>query len=88
MRIDKFLKLSRIVKRRTEAKKACDNNCLKINKEIAKAGDIIRPGDKIEVNFKNKILEVEVITIPEGNVSISRAHQLYRIVREEKKDLD
>jgi len=88
MRIDKFFKLSRIIKRRTEAKEACDNNCVKINDRIAKAGDTIKPTDRIEINFKDKTLEIEVIEVPGGNVSISRAPQLYRVVREEKKDFD
>ncbi|MDY0383088.1 MAG: S4 domain-containing protein, partial [Atribacterota bacterium] len=56
MRIDKFLKISRIIKRRTEAKSACENNCVKINDRIAKAGDTIRIFDTIEIRFRHKIL--------------------------------
>ena len=88
MRIDKFFKLSRIIKRRTEAKKACDNSCILINGKTAKAGDIVKPLDKIEIHFRNKILEIEVLEIPEGNVSTSRSSQLYRVVREKKKEID
>ncbi len=88
MRIDKFFKLSRIIKRRTEAKKACDNRCVIINGKAAKAGDIVKPSDKIEIHFRHKILEIEVLEIPEGNVSSSRSSQLYRILSEEKKEID
>ena len=84
MRIDKFFKLSRIIKRRTEAKKACDNHCVKINGKIAKAGNIINNFDKIEIHFRHKVLEVEVLEIPSGNVSGFRSSQLYRIIKEEK----
>ena len=88
MRIDKFLKISRLIKRRTEAKYACDNNCIKINGKIAKAGNIIKPLDRIEIQFRDKVLEIEVLKIPVGNISVSTAHQLYRVIRTEKTDLD
>lgn len=88
MRIDKFFKLSRIIKRRTEAKKACDSHCVKINGNIAKAGDIINSLDRIEIHFRHKILEIEVLEIPTGNVSISRSSQLYRIIKEERIPVD
>ena len=86
MRIDKFCKLSRIIKRRTEAKKACDEKCVKINDQFAKAGDPVKPFDKIEIFFRNRFLFLEVLEIPEGNVSISRAKELYRIIKDEKRD--
>ena len=88
MRIDKFFKLSRIIKRRTEAKKACDNRCVILNDKPAKAGDMVKPLDKIKIHFRHKILEIEVLEIPTGNVSTSRSSQLYRVLREEKKDID
>ncbi len=88
MRIDKFLKISRIIKRRTEAKSACENNCVKINNRIAKAGDNIKIFDKIEIQFKHKILEIEVLKIPEGNVPVSSATQLFQVNRDEKVNLE
>jgi len=88
LRIDKFFKLSRIIKRRTEAKKACDSNSVKINEKTAKAGDNVKPHDKITIYFRHKILEIEVLEIPVGNVSISHSSQLYRIIKEEKKSID
>ena len=83
MRVDKFLKVSRVIKRRTEAKSACENNCVKINDRIAKAGDTIKIFDKIEIRFKHKVLK-----IPDGNVSAPSASQLYRVIKEEKIDFD
>ena len=83
MRIDKYLKISRVIKRRTEAKYACDSNSIKLNNRIAKAGDTIRANDIIEIRSRYKSLEIEVLKIPEGNVSISASRELYRIIREE-----
>ena len=88
MRIDKFLKISRIIKRRTEAKFACENNCVKINNRIAKAGDEVKIFDKIEIKFRYKILEIEALKIPEGNVPASSASHLYRVIKEEKIDFE
>ncbi len=88
MRVDKFLKVSRVIKRRTEAKSACENNCVKINDRIAKAGDTIKIFDKIEIRFKHKVLKIEVLRIPDGNVSAPSASQLYRVIKEEKIDFE
>jgi ribosomal 50S subunit-recycling heat shock protein len=84
VRIDKFLKLSRIIKRRTEAKKACANHCIIINGKIAKSGDAIKPLDKVGIHFRHKILEIEVLEIPNGNVSNNHTPQLYRVIKEKE----
>lgn len=88
MRIDKYLKISRIIKRRTEAKKACDCNSIKLNGKTAKAGDSVRVSDRIEIRFRSKILEIEVLEIPEGNVSISHSSQLCKIIKEDILSLE
>lgn len=88
MRIDKFFKLSRIIKRRTEAKKACDSGSVMLNGKNAKAGDDVKPNDRIKILFRYKILEIEVLEIPIGNVSISHSSRLYRIIKEEKIPID
>lgn len=85
MRLDKFLKLSRLIKRRTEAKKACQGGYVKINDKIAKAGDEIKISDRMEIEFKDRFLMVEIIQIPAGNISIHQASSLYRIIKEIKK---
>ena len=84
MRIDKFLKISRVIKRRTEAKYACDSDSIKLNSRTAKAGDAVKVNDKIEIRSRYKVLEIEVLKIPEGNVSIPASRELYRIIEEEK----
>lgn len=86
MRLDKYLKLSRLIKRRTEAKKACLASCVKVNDRIAKAGEEIKPNDRIEIDFKNRILIIKINEIPRGNISIGQASSLYKIIKEIKKE--
>ncbi len=86
MRLDKFLKISRIIKRRTEAKKACLAKCIRVNDRIAKAGDEIKISDKIEINFANKILQVKVLDVPLKNIPAEKASFLYEVIKEIKKE--
>ena len=82
MRIDKFLKLSRIIKRRTLAKEACDNKRVFINEKIAKAGDEVNAGDVIKINFSNKVLKLKVIDDGEKMVN-PKPEQLYILSSED-----
>ena len=66
MRIDKFLKNSRIIKRRTVAKEACDQGRILLNDKEAKAGTEVKTGDKIGIHFGNRSLIVEVVEIIES----------------------
>ncbi|MEA2087763.1 MAG: RNA-binding S4 domain-containing protein [Candidatus Caldatribacteriota bacterium] len=86
MRLDKFLKVSRLIKRRTEAKKACLAKCVRINGRIAKAGDEIKIGDEIEINFTKKILQAKVLVVPLKNIPAEKASSLYEIIKEIKKE--
>ena len=79
MRIDKFLKDTRIIKRRTIAKEACDEGKVYINGEVAKAGDEVKPKDIVEIRFGNKNLKIEVINTKE-NVSKAEAAEMYKII--------
>ncbi len=88
MRLDKFLKVSRIIKRRTEAKKACLAKCIKVNDRIAKSGDEIKAGDELEINFATKILQVRVIEVPLKNIPAEKANSLYKVLKEIKKEED
>ncbi|MDO5018454.1 MAG: RNA-binding S4 domain-containing protein [Lagierella massiliensis] len=63
MRIDKFLKNSRIIKRRTVAKEACDGKRVKINGKVCKAGDEVSLGDIIEVSFGTGTIKVRVLKL-------------------------
>lgn len=65
MRIDKFLKISRLIKRRTVAKEACDLGRVKINGKVAKAKDEVSVNDIIEITFGNRVEKVKVLDVKE-----------------------
>ncbi|MHB8172817.1 MAG: RNA-binding S4 domain-containing protein, partial [Thermincolia bacterium] len=65
MRLDKYLKVSRIIKRRTLAKEVCDNGKVQVNNRLAKAGTVVAPGDFLELDFGYKKITVEVLATPE-----------------------
>lgn len=65
MRLDKFLKVSRIIKRRTVANEACDAGRVRINDKVAKASAEVKVGDIIEVQFGSRPVKVEVLNIQE-----------------------
>jgi len=88
MRLDKFLKVSRLIKRRTEAKKACLAKCIRINDRIAKAGDEVKITDEIEINLTNKVLRVKVLEVPLKNIPAGKANSLYQVTKEIKKEED
>ncbi|MDO5021902.1 MAG: RNA-binding S4 domain-containing protein [Eubacteriales bacterium] len=66
MRLDKFLKVSRIIKRRTVAKEACDGGRVSINDKIAKAGTEVQEGDIIEIRFGAKTSKYKVLSLKEA----------------------
>jgi len=86
MRLDQFLKVSRIIKRRTVAKAVCDDNRIEVNGQPAKAGKEVHEGDILRLNLNSKILTCQILIIPKGNVSISEASSLYKITSEENVD--
>ena len=65
MRLDKYLKVSRLIKRRTVANEACDGERVSVNGRPAKASYVVKPGDVIEVRFGNRTLKVEVLSVSE-----------------------
>lgn len=79
MRIDKFLKNSRIIKRRTVAKEACEQGRVLINGKIAKPGALVDIGDIIEINFGTRTMKIEVLQLLE-HVTKDNAHKMYRII--------
>ena len=79
MRIDKYLKNSRIIKRRTIAKEACDRGRVFINDKAAKPGDEVNIGDTIQVNFGTGSMKVEVLKISD-NIRKDAAEELYKII--------
>jgi len=66
MRLDKFLKVSRIIKRRTIANEACDAGKVSINGKIARASAAVSIGDIIEIQFGSNIHKVEVLVVNEN----------------------
>lgn len=79
MRIDKYLKLSRIIKRRTIAQEACDSGRVVVNGKVAKSSTDIKVGDVIEIRFGEKISKYEVLEIKE-HVKKEETENLYRIL--------
>ena len=65
MRLDKFLKVSRLIKRRTVANEACDAGRVFVNGSVAKASVKVKPGDIIEIQFGTRTVKVEVLDIQE-----------------------
>ncbi|MBF4695619.1 RNA-binding S4 domain-containing protein [Fusibacter ferrireducens] len=83
MRIDKYLKNARLIKRRTVAKEACDQGRVSINGKTAKAGAEVAVGDEIIITFGNRKLTLK-ITALEEHVKKELAKELYEILSEEK----
>ena len=79
MRIDKFLKVSRIIKRRTVAKEVCDGGKVKVNGRIAKAGTDVVAGDEIEIQFGEKIFRARIKEVRE-TVPAKEADSLYEVL--------
>ena len=77
MRLDKYLKISRLIKRRTVANEACDNGRVTLNGRIARASAEVKPGDIIGISFGNREPRVEVLTVQE-NVRKEAAADLFR----------
>lgn len=80
MRLDKFLKVSRLIKRRTVANTVSEMGRVLVNGNPAKPAKQLKVGDIIEIEYSNRIEKVEVLIIPTGNVSVQEAGSLYRIL--------
>ncbi len=90
MRLDYFLKVSRIVKRRPLAKEMCDKKLIQVNDRVAKASKDVEEGDILSVKFKNRFLKVRVEEIPQQALSKKETSNLYTVledIREEEEDL-
>lgn len=77
MRLDKFLKGSRLIKRRTVANEACDAGRVLVNDRPAKASAQVKAGDVLEIQFGSKSVRVEVLNVQE-TVKKEEAQELYR----------
>ena len=79
MRLDKFLKVSRLIKRRTVANEACDAGRVMVNDKVAKASMSVKAGDVIDIAFGNKNVKVEVLNVQE-TVKKEEAKDLFKYV--------
>ena len=77
MRLDKYLKVSRLIKRRTVANEACDGGRVTVNGAPAKASREVKPGDVIEIRFGARTTRVEVVSVSD-NVNKAEAPAMYR----------
>jgi ribosomal 50S subunit-recycling heat shock protein len=77
MRLDKYLKVSRIIKRRTLANEACDSERVKVNGNVARASYEVKLGDVVELRFGARVLKVEVTEVSE-HASKADAPAMYR----------
>ena len=66
MRLDKYLKVSRLIKRRTVANEACDNGRISVNGKVVKASYDVKVGDKIELSMGTRTVAVEVLAVAEA----------------------
>ena len=82
MRLDKYLKVSRIIKRRTVANEACDAGRVMINDRPAKASAEVKPGDIMTIRFGDHLGRYEILAVP-ASVKKEGAADLYRILEED-----
>ena len=79
MRLDKFLKVSRIIKRRTVANEACDTGRVKLNDKVAKAGAEVKAGDIVEIKFGENWSKFEILRVSEV-VRKDDATEMYKLL--------
>ena len=83
MRLDKYLKNARLIKRRTVAKEACDGGRVTVNGRVAKAGTDVSVGDRLAITFGNRRLTVEVTDVKES-VRKEDAPGMYAVLSDER----
>ncbi|WP_342513941.1 RNA-binding S4 domain-containing protein [Sporosarcina sp. FSL K6-1522] len=83
MRLDKFLKVSRLIKRRTLAKQVADQGRITINDKVAKASSVVKVGDELAIRFGQKIVTVKIDLLKESTKK-EDATSMYTILKEEK----
>lgn len=84
MRLDKFLKVSRIIKRRTVAKEIADKGRIQVNDQLAKSSTNVKVGDNLKILFGNKTLEVRVLELKDTTKK-DEAKDLYEVISETRE---
>jgi ribosomal 50S subunit-recycling heat shock protein len=88
MRLDLFLKKTRLIPRRTGATELCREGMVSVNSRPARPSRTVRPGDQLRLQFTSRELLVEVLEMPvSGGVSKAVARTCYRVLEEKKKDV-
>ena len=82
MRLDKFLKVSRIIKRRTVANEACAGGRASLNGKVAKPAADVKEGDILEIRFGNRVGRYEIVSVKE-TVRKEQAQDMYRVLEED-----
>jgi len=80
MRLDKFLKVSRLIKRRTVANEVSDLGRVFVNGNSAKPSKQLKEGDIIKIENPNRTVAIKILKIPQGNVSVQEAPTLYEVI--------
>ena len=81
MRLDKFLKVSRLIKRRTVANEVSEQGRVFVNGNLAKPSKQLKEGDVITIEHFNESVSVKVVKVPTGNVSVQEASLLYEEIK-------
>ena len=88
MRLDVFLKRAGLIRQRAHAKEACDDGAVTISGQRVKPGRLVAVGQKIRIAYPRRILEVEVLALPEGNVSRTERRDCYRVLEDTPRGWD
>lgn len=84
MRLDKFLKISRIIKRRSVAKEVADKGRIQINGKVAKSSSSVKIGDQLQIQFGNRVVIYEIRELHESTKKEDAA-QMYTLISDEKQ---
>lgn len=82
MRLDKFLKVSRIIKRRTVANEACSGGRVSINGKVAKPAADVKEGDELEIRFGNRVGKYQILSVKE-TVRKENSQDMYQVLEED-----
>jgi ribosomal 50S subunit-recycling heat shock protein len=88
VRVDVYLNRACILKSRSLAKEACERRKVTVNGATVKGSHTVREGDRIRLDLGVRVLELEVVALPVRSVSKRDARDLYRVLRDERPDLD
>ncbi len=80
MRLDKFLKVSRLIKRRTVANEVSDKGRILVNGTVAKPSKQLKVGDIIQIDSAQRPIKAKILVVPTGNVSVQESSTLYEII--------